>query len=299
MLCRLVSAAGQWFPATFLLCAAAAITAPAQTLTTLANFTQGDGYPAAALVQGTDGNFYGATEGSTLGEVCTQQHSPGCGTIYKIIPAGAPIILYRFCSQPNCADGAAPFAGLLQATNGKFYGTTQHSGDLSCGANVPGCGTVFEITPGGGLTTLHTFQGADGAWPFGTLIQATDGHLYGTTLEGGSYTNPCLRRFHRGLRYRLQNDPRRRANHVLQASVQPGDCSAYEPQAALLQATNGDFYTTTSLPNGDVVKLTPQADLTVLHKFDRNDGLHLMAPLIQATDGNFYGTAPEWPVTTR
>lgn len=182
--------------------------------------------------------------------------------------------------------------GLLQATNGKFYGTTQHSGDLSCGANVPGCGTVFEITPGGGLTTLHTFQGADGAWPFGTLIQATDGHLYGTTLEGGSYTNPACGGSTVGCGTVFKMTPGG-ALTTFFSFCSTGDCSAYEPQAALLQATNGDFYTTTSLPNGDVVKLTPQADLTVLHKFDRNDGLHLMAPLIQATDGNFYGTAPD------
>ena len=136
---------------------------PPQTLTTLANFTQGDGYPAAALVRAPTAILTAPPKDLPSGEVCTQQHSPGCGTIYKIIPAGAPIILYRFCSQPNCADGAAPFTGLLQATNGRILRNHPTQWRPLVRREHRGCGTVFEITPGGGSTTLHTFQGADGA----------------------------------------------------------------------------------------------------------------------------------------
>src|SRR5208282_3020484 len=77
-------------------------------------------------------------------------------------------------------DGAEPWTGLIQATGGNFYGTT-HGG----GANG-GYGTVFQITPGGTLTTLHSFDLTDGAFLYGGLVQATDGDFYGTTLQGGA-----------------------------------------------------------------------------------------------------------------
>jgi uncharacterized repeat protein (TIGR03803 family) len=108
--------------------------------------------------------------------------------------SGKLTTLYNFCSQggyPNCPDGAMPFAGLIQATNGDLYGTTEQGGDNPCEAGL-GCGTVFKITPSGTLTTLYSFcsQGGypncpDGAIPFAGLIQATNGDLYGTTSQGG------------------------------------------------------------------------------------------------------------------
>ena len=77
-----------------------------------------------------------------------------------------------------------PHAGLVQATDGNFYGTTEYGGTSgNCGADR--CGTIFKITPAGTLTTLHSFDGTDGAAPYGALIQATDGNFYGTT-EGGN-----------------------------------------------------------------------------------------------------------------
>jgi uncharacterized repeat protein (TIGR03803 family) len=75
-------------------------------------------------------------------------------------------------------DGTNPNGGLVQATDGNFYGTT-----VGGGAN--GGGTVFKITSNGTLTTLHSFAGADGANPYAGLIQATDGNFYGTTAWGG------------------------------------------------------------------------------------------------------------------
>jgi uncharacterized repeat protein (TIGR03803 family) len=92
--------------------------------------------------------------------------------------------LYSFCSQSRCTDGANPAqAGLIQATNGDFYGTTDGGGAYGS------YGTVFKITPGGNLTTLHRFC-SQSAWPDGGLpnglVQATNGDFYGTTLVGGN-----------------------------------------------------------------------------------------------------------------
>ena len=123
-------------------------------------------------MQATDENFYGTTNG--LG-------AAGEGTVFKITPRGKLSTLYSFCSKPACTDGANPEAGLVQGADGNFYGTT--SGTY-CYCQGPGCDTVFKITPGGKLTTLHSF-GANEGLPYAGLIQATDGDLYGTTFYGG------------------------------------------------------------------------------------------------------------------
>src|ERR1017187_7800866 len=91
-------------------CAAAVITSPAQTLTTLHSFDSTDGaYPFAGLFQASDGNFYGTTyNGGTNNE----------GTVFKITPSGTLVWVYSFCSQPNCTDGALPVGGLIQYSEG-------------------------------------------------------------------------------------------------------------------------------------------------------------------------------------
>jgi uncharacterized repeat protein (TIGR03803 family) len=104
-------------------------------LTTLHNFeSQEDDGPKGALVQSTDGSFYGtASEGGAY----------GYGTVFKITPTGTLTTLYSFCSQSGCSDGASPFGALVQDTNGTFYGTTL------LGGACPECGgTVFSVHVG-------------------------------------------------------------------------------------------------------------------------------------------------------
>jgi len=121
-----------------LFCAATAIAATGQTFATLFSFDEVDGAaPNDALVQGTDGNFYGTTyQGGDLS--CDAPN--GCGTVFKITPAGILTTLHRFESS----DGANPYAALVLGTDGKFYGTTLRGG-------VGGFGTVFKITAQGML----------------------------------------------------------------------------------------------------------------------------------------------------
>ena len=90
--------------------------------------------------------------------------------------------LHAFAGYPT--DGASPYAGLVQATDGNFYGTTYAGG--TSGNCQGGCGTVFRITPAGTLTTLHSFDWYDGASPTGALVQGNDGNFYGTTYGGGA-----------------------------------------------------------------------------------------------------------------
>jgi uncharacterized repeat protein (TIGR03803 family) len=145
-----------------------------------------DGFsPNGPMVQGPDGNFYGTTTGG--GVNCPQSES--CGTVFKITPAGKLTTLYSFCAQSNCADGTDPW-GLALATDGNFYGVTSGGGTSSnCGNQ--GCGTIFQVTATGKLTTLYNFcveaNCPDGMGALVSLLQATDGTFYGTTAFGGAY----------------------------------------------------------------------------------------------------------------
>ena len=149
---------------------------PGGALTNFYSFTGGtDGYnPAGALVQGTDGNFYGVTKRNVI------RGYTFYGTIFKVSTEGALTTLYAL--NPGVSgDGAYPFAGLIQAADGNFYGTTYLGGSANNG-------TVFRITAGGALTTLVSFNGADdGAKPEAALVQDADGNFYGTTTAGGPY----------------------------------------------------------------------------------------------------------------
>ena len=136
-------------------------------------FCQPNGiYPNSALVQAASGNFYGTT--------ATGGSNASSGSVYEMTSTGSSTSLYSFCLVTGCADGSDPQAMIL-APDGNFYGTTR-----SGGANS-GQGTVFEITPTGNLTTLHTFPGAGsgGFNPVEALLLDTNGIFYGITWTGG------------------------------------------------------------------------------------------------------------------
>jgi uncharacterized repeat protein (TIGR03803 family) len=132
-------------------------------------------------VQAANGNFYGTTRGY---ENFTASDY-GYGTVFEITPNGTLTTLHSFCSQPSCADGDYPESGLVQGTDGNFYGTTSGSTGYS---NTGG--TVFRITPSSVLATLYTFCSqslcADGETPTAALVQATNGDFFGTTSGGGT-----------------------------------------------------------------------------------------------------------------
>jgi len=151
-------------------------------LTTLYSFCAQSGcidgkYPDAGLIQGRDGKLYGTTSyGGNSNE----------GTVFQITLSGKLTTLYSFCVQTGCADGAQPEAGLVQAADANFYGTTSFGGVSGYG------GTVLTITRTGKLTTLYSFCSqeppycTDGRFPLGALVQAADANFYGTTNGGGA-----------------------------------------------------------------------------------------------------------------
>jgi uncharacterized repeat protein (TIGR03803 family) len=267
----------------------AAIVSPAQTFTTLYSFCSqnecADGDNAfSTLVQGTDGNFYGTTNGG--GNLCPG--FAGCGTVFKVTPAGELTTLYRF----DFKDGLHPGGGLAQGADGNFYGTTV-SGGTSQLCHY-GCGTVFKITPEGTLTLLHSFHLIDGANVFAGLFRGTDGSFYGTTEAGGA-SNKC------------PGDPNKGCGTVFKitsaGALTPlhsfDGTDGWYVYAGLVQGADGNFYGETYFGGasrnchygcGTVFKITPEGALITLHSFDNTDGELPAGGLVQATDGNFYGT---------
>jgi len=166
-------------------------------LTSLYSFTGGpDGAnPSATLLQGSDGLFYGTTLNGG-NSACSVSAYIGCGTIFKIDSKGNFTTLHDFSGG---SEGGVPFAALIQASDGDFYGTATAGGDLSCaltlsGESSPtysGCGTIFKMDPAGNVTALYSFTGApsDGASPSSSLLQGSNGYFFGTTKWGGTYSS--------------------------------------------------------------------------------------------------------------
>jgi uncharacterized repeat protein (TIGR03803 family) len=265
--------------AVLVLCATAALSLPAQTLTTLHSFYVTDGSsPQAGLVQGTDGNLYGTTNNGG---------ATGGGTVFKITPGGTLTTLYTFCSQSGCADGAFPGAGLVQAIHGEYYGTGDFYGTTQT-SEASGGGTLFRITPSGTLTTLYRFPA--GLNSNAALVQAFNGDFYGITQYGG--TN--------GYGTVFTMTPSGALTTLYSFCSQTNCTDGAFPYAGLVQATNGDLYGTTGSggdvvrPSGTVFKITPSGTLTTLYTFcpqtNCTDGALPYAGLVQATNGDLYGT---------
>ncbi len=256
---------------------------PSGTLTTLHTFCSQpsctDGYqPFGGLVQATNGNFYGTTQGSG---------SNAFGTVFEITPSGTLTTPHTFQGSP--ADGAVPSSALVQAADGNLYGTTEAGGaNETC---IEGCGTVFKLTPSGTLTTLYSFCAqancADGGQPLAGLVQGTDGNFYGTTVMGGAKND--------GTVFKLT--PSGTLTVLYSFCSQAGCADGNSSDAGLVQGTDGNFYGVAVLGGannvGTVFKITPTGSLTTLYSFDGVHGAIPQGGLLQATDGNFYGTTQD------
>ena len=108
--------------------------------------------PIGGLIQGANGNLYGTTAG---GGIPMQ-----FGTVFTITTAGVLTTLHQF----NNLDGAFPTSGVIQATDGNFYGTTSEGGEFNYG-------TIYRMAPTGELTTLYNFSYTDGAFPMGLCFR--------------------------------------------------------------------------------------------------------------------------------
>ena len=243
-------------------------------LTMLHSFNGTDGgYPQAGLIQATNGNFYGTTSWGGAYDN---------GTAFEMTASGTLTTLHSFCEESGCPDGTELTSGLIQATDGNFYGTTYNGGYNPCGP-----GTFFQLTPSGTLTTLADFCAPNGFYPDSAPVQAANGNFYGTTAAGGDGANTGY-----GTVYEMT--PTGSATWLYSFCLQPGCADGEWPRAALALGPDGNFYGTTyggSLSLGTVFEITPAGQLTTLHTFagSPSDGANPIGALLLDTNGTFYG----------
>jgi uncharacterized repeat protein (TIGR03803 family) len=256
---------------------------PAGVLTPLYSFCPEtgctDGTDPSTLGLGMDGNFYGgAIGGGTF----------GFGTIFKFTGSGAPTTLHSF----DGSDGSQPGDRMAQTGDGNFYGTTFFGGSLAECSDL-GCGTVFEMTPSGALTTLHDFCSlpdcADGAVLFESLALGRDGDFYGATW-GGGVSNA-------GTIFKITPTGTLTTIYTFCVTTYPFCGDGINPLGPVL-GPDGNFYGTTVLGGahgeGSIFKITPSGTLTTIYSFCSQgactDGSDDRNGIILGSDGNFYGT---------
>jgi uncharacterized repeat protein (TIGR03803 family) len=238
------------------------------TVSVIYSFASGTGNDCQnGMTLGTDGNFYG-----TALTNCT-----GAGYVFKLTPGGTPTVLHTFTGTP---DGSGP--GLLvQYTDGNFYGVTNTGG-----AN--NFGTVFKITPTGTLTILYSFDNTNefGNPTYGLTV-GNDGNFYGT-FSGSD-----------GLGGVFKMTPAGVVTLLHKFAGAPNDGAS--PVSGVILGKDGNFYGNTQYGGsvqydeffyeGTVFKMTPTGTVTILHNFNlaTDYAIFPTTPLLQATDGNFYG----------
>jgi uncharacterized repeat protein (TIGR03803 family) len=240
----------------------------------LHTFGGSDGVYPNLLVQGTDGNLYGTTAGRFSGPSIPS-------TVFRIGPDGSFTNLHTF----GGSDGSRPIGGLVQGTDGKFYGTTYFGGT----SNV---GTVFQISPSGSFTNLYSFSGIDGAGPTCVLVQGSDGNFFGTASCGGANTNIASTGNFPGAGAVFRISPGGSFTNLHSFDGNDGTL----PIGGLVRGVDGNFYGTTFYGgtngnNGTVFRITPSGILTTLWSFTSfGDGSAPNAGLVQGSDGSFYST---------
>jgi uncharacterized repeat protein (TIGR03803 family) len=225
-----------------------------------------------------NGNFYGIT---ALGG------SAEDGTTYKLTPSGTLTTLHTFNGTNGNQVGLVP-EGLLQAPNGDFYGLTPFGTQ-----NSNTCGTIFRMSTKGATTTLASFPntGAQGCEPAGGLVLGPDGDFYGTTLSGGPASDGNI----------FKVTPAGTLTALYNFCSQDNCADGSQPNAGMILGTDGNFYGTTisggATNHGSIFQLTPGGTFKVLYSFCSQagcaDGESSYSALIQATDGNFYGTTSD------
>jgi uncharacterized repeat protein (TIGR03803 family) len=238
------------------------------------------------IAQGRDGELYSTAPATPLG-LCSF-----CGAVFKITPSGTVTVVYDF--NDATGSGYTPFGGVVLGMDGDFYGTTKAGGNFNEG-------TLFKITASGTLTTLYDFGTCkypckEGLYPKAPPVQGTDGNFYGTAPNLNDGTNT-------GVVYKITSAGKFTTIHAFDFTA------GYNPNAPLIQGSDGNFYGTTTLGGktvtptcvatfssptcGTVFKITTAGKVTTLYEFSKTDGAGPLGPVMQGADRNFYGTTSE------
>jgi uncharacterized repeat protein (TIGR03803 family) len=247
---------------------AAALAAPPVTEELLHSFKHASGYdPDGALIQASDGNYYGTTHYGSF----TQG-----GTVYRLTPDGVYTVIHRF----DCTTGCWPSAGLMQASNGWLYGTTLNDGAFNRGA-------VFRLSLAGDYEALDSFSADKGyAASGGTLIETPAGQIVGVASHGGLFGSGAL--------YALNANGLMKTLHsFLPAEVGgPGSLSG-----GLIMARDGNLYGVSSAggdnQSGAIYRVGAQATVTIVYSFPGGSGnaSFPLGPLTNGPDGALYGVS--------
>ena len=238
---------------------------PAATFSVLANLPS---YSVAPLIIGSDGNFYGTTvKGGAFNE----------GTVFQLTKKGVLKILYSFTTAGT--DGLSPSGPVMQAADGKLYGTTYWGG-------ATGRGTIFSVTTTGVYKSLHSFAGTDGDNPSGGLVQGSDNFLYGATVYGGAFGDGVFFKMNTtGTKYTDLHDF-------------DGKPSGGNPNATPMLHTNGTIYgwATIGPKEGCLysmnVGLKPFASLVVITSGKVGQTVGIIGQGFSSATGVKFGTGP-------
>jgi len=245
------------------------------------------------LLQASNGNFYGMT--SFMGTPALGSLIPG-GTIFVMTPAGELTTLHTFCSTSTplspFADGEfsgssliyASGPGLIEASDGNLYGTS-----LTGGANNEG--VIFQMTLSGTLAVKHSFCNGincpDGASPQ-ALVQGTDGKLYGVLTFGGIINAACGGT---GCGTVFSFDPwGKPLAETLPEFGEIGSQADIRDTDPTETAAGGLIASAADPSVASVSVQAPTPKVKTLVNFNVTNGESPVAPVIQGTDGNFYGT---------
>ena len=223
--------------------------------------------PTGGLIQDKSGNFYGITS------FCGKSNQ---GTIFKLTESGEETVLHSFAG--GAKDGASPgFATPVMDKKGNLYGATFNGGPSDNGV-------VYKLSQTGRLTLLHSFAGGqkDGCNSYGTLARDTDGTLYGTTVECGSFSA--------GTVWKVTKEGSETLLHNFSGSRSDG----YNPTAGVVRDLHGSLFGDAgggSNYYGTVYKLSANGIFTLLHSFLGTDGADPSGGVFRDADGILYGTS--------
>ncbi|WP_217705764.1 choice-of-anchor tandem repeat GloVer-containing protein, partial [Peristeroidobacter soli] len=220
--------------------------------------------PYGKLLQASDGNFYGVTSlGGDNGE----------GTIYRLTPSGTETVVHVFDRFVGYR-GSIASGGLIEGKDGALYGVIGQQ------PTAPQLGTIFRMALDGTVTTLWTFEDADGIYPIGQLLQASDGNFYGVTQHGGAAGQGTI--------YQLTPD----GGFSVLYSFDQG--TGQQASGGLIEGSDGNLYGMTKVAwapgQGSLFRITPTGTLTTLYSFA--EASTYGSPydvLLKAADGALYG----------
>ncbi|HET7696011.1 MAG TPA: choice-of-anchor tandem repeat GloVer-containing protein [Vicinamibacterales bacterium] len=226
----------------------------------------------AGLFRAADGSLFGTTLNGGAHRV---------GTVYRVDVSGGAPAVSKAIDFPSLGPSTANDRMIL-ASDGHLYGTTVAGGEYNGG-------TIFRVA-NGVVTTLHSFNFADGYQPSGELVQGSDGYLYGTTRYGGPALSPAD--LGAGTVFRISLAGTLTTLHTFTAGSGPA-----VPLAGLVEGPDGNFYGTSFYgPSGPgtVFRMTPAGAVTTLHEFNTSDGWGpTPSSLVLGHDGFFYGVTRE------